>query len=191
MRRALISLTLLTAVVTAGCGGGTKPVAAPTHESATPGARALPADADMSGVKACGFVSPGYVSQKIGELQMPPLEKGPHCAYIGQRAGQAIAMEIRVEKRSEYTSSFELANKGPTGGAELAKLSGLGDEAYSVTQTCEGCFHHYDVSAAKGGKAVFVSITINVIPTTEAERQTLETDKQTVQSVARQVLDQL
>jgi hypothetical protein len=176
-RRLAASLCLLAAAA-AGCGASQAAPAA-RHLNAILGRPAgtsggsPPADASLTGVHACKLIDATVIRSVIGPLFRAPYEvpDGLECFYepaVPGGAGPDVIVTVMPRSGFEAAEAFD-QGAAQAGAITFATVPGLGDSGYTTSQS-NGA-QHYSVSAARGGRAVGISVAST---SPAAERQVME-----------------
>lgn len=146
----------LCALAVTGCGGQTPLALPPTPPQQQQQQQQLaPADAALSGVHACSLIPKATVAA-LGQLDQPaaPSPDGLTCFY-NLDGGPSYIVSIMPRTQYETTKTID-TSEAQAGLVQLTSKHGLGDEGFAISSDTGG--PAYEVSAAKGGRAVEVTL---------------------------------
>jgi hypothetical protein len=177
----------LAGIALAGCGAAAPPASHITSSGSHPGIQipglggpatpAGPADASLAGLHACALVPAATVAQVLGQLARscygPQNGAGTLAFYDlsvpGDRFDTRATLSITIVERSGFDASQSFAQGvGESGAAKVQSVPGLGDAAFSLTDSGGS---DYQLWAAKGGRGLDVDIDSTTAPDEQRARQ--------------------
>ena len=119
-----------------------------------------PPDASLAGIHACRLVPAAVVTQVLGQLASPAFESpgGLACFYypaVPGGVGPSVIMTVTNRSAFEAEREFD-QGVSQSGQIRLLPVHGIGDDAYA-TMLPQG-EHQFELSAAKGGRAIHISV---------------------------------